>query len=68
MKLYSRKRIVTFFAAAVAMFVPSSSLAAQWLHYRNNQIPRTPDSKPKSQRRRREQPTVRFFVRVDLRQ
>src|SRR6185295_18430184 len=46
MKTSSCKTTVILFVVAVAMSVTASPLAAQWLHYRNGQIPRTPDGKP----------------------
>jgi len=46
MKAALCKTIVTLFSVASAMSVAASPLAAQWLHYRNEQIPRTPDGKP----------------------
>jgi hypothetical protein len=46
MKTSSCKTIVTLLVAAVAMSVTASPVGAQWLHYRNEQIPRTADGKP----------------------
>jgi len=39
-------RILTLLMVAVTMCGASSPLAAQWLHYRNENIPRTSDGKP----------------------
>src|SRR4051812_13751678 len=46
MRLTSYKTIVKLFVFAIVMSAAASPLAAQWLHYRNDQIPRTGDGKP----------------------
>jgi hypothetical protein len=46
MKTRLHKTTITLLMLAITLFLVTSPAAGQWLHYRNQQIPRTADGKP----------------------